>query len=366
MYPESITQQPHMPLYISNSEDNTQTGSPDKMTLQRLSECIEGGCPDFDQLDAAQKEDYSNDLLKLYLSSIPDPAAEVERLPIPLSNNLLLDIENSGDGMVLAIGDHLAIVENVKIQEIPEIIRQHIIKNVEIFRHTELYAAVSSKDKIHDANKNNKNNEGLIIYINDKIEELQILTDAHPEIKQDCFLVAEYLRSKATDPGNFKLPDSLQQIAEMNLQIDFGCLFSGVEKEVSIGKIAAQTYASVKSKTSLLIRAAEKDLRENVDYLCDYLKNAYPQGCILKVGGSVGHYSYYDVQRDILFSGGKNSYAIGMSGLSLQEYFARKFNSDNIDYKVTLTLTDHDAEEMLDVAGIVSEETGIPREEFLK
>ncbi|XBS69535.1 hypothetical protein ABK905_24735 [Acerihabitans sp. KWT182] len=363
MLPVNLPHNHNISVIDTLDENPDPQSSQIKMTLQRLRECLAGGCPDLDQLDAAQKETYCHDLLMLYLNAIP--SADVEKLPVSLSNNLLLDIENSGDGMVLGIGDNLAIVEDARIQDISKIIRHCILKHVEMFSRNEIYDIISSENITHVANEYKVDNEHLKFFIIEKHKELQILIDAHPDIKQDCFLIAEYLRSQTTDPENFRLPDSLQLIAEMGLQIDFGCLFSGVESDVSINKIAAKIYVSAKNKASLLIRAAEKDLKENINDLCDYIKSTYPQGCILKVGGGVGHYCYYDVPRDILFSGGKNAYDNGMSGLGLREYFARKFNSANTDYKVTLTLTDHDAQEMLDVADIVSEEADMPRERFL-
>ncbi|QWA11581.1 hypothetical protein GTU79_01800 [Sodalis ligni] len=81
------------------------------------------------------------------------------------------------------------------------------------------------------------------------------------------------------------------------MQIDFGCLISGEEDKIVIGNIEANLYKSSIDKASLFIRAPEKRLNENADNLQDLILNAYPQGCILKVGGGVGHYCYYDVQK---------------------------------------------------------------------
>ncbi|WP_413742154.1 hypothetical protein ACL2XO_03095 [Sodalis sp. RH15] len=345
MLPVSANQQPHMPLHILNNENNTYSGSPGKRMLELLKISLNSGHSQPNALETdnplytlngAQREDYINDLHNIYLSLALESSAGSEGTRVTLSNNMVFIVENNGDGMVLTIGEKIYFVDYINFVEIPIIIERFIFNNKNFFKGTDTYATV------------------LKHYTERKHNELDIIINIHAQIEPLCYVISEYLRSGATDPHKFVLPPSLEYIAKRSLQIDFGCLISGEKDVIYIGDINVEQYKSSINKSSLFIRASEKMLKENADNLRVHIVNAYPQGCILQISGGVGHFSYYDVQKDILFSGGKAIKGQGMSGMGLRDYFAHRFNSANVHRKETLILTDHNAQEMLEVSNLIA------------
>ncbi len=345
MLPASVNQQPHMPLYIINNENSTYSGSPEKRTLQLLEtslisehsrrNALETDNP-LDTLNVYQKRDYIYDLKNIYQSLDLEPATGSKSTEITLSNNLVFSVKNNGDGMMLTIGNKIHFVDYIKFEAIPMMIERFIFYNESFFKGTDTYATI------------------LKSYTERKHNELDVIINAYNQKEQPCYAISEYLRSEAPGPYHFVLPPSLEYIAKRSLQIDFGCLISGEEDKIVIGNIEANLYKSSIDKASLFIRAPEKRLNENADNLQDLILNAYPQGCILKVGGGVGHYCYYDVQKDIVFSGGTAAKEKGISGMALRDFIAIKFNSANADRKETLILTDHSAQEMLEVSQLIA------------
>ncbi len=345
MFLRSVTRQSNMPLSVSNSGDNIRSCSPEKRMLQLLKISIDRGHSQLNAFETdnplyaltnTQKENYINDLHNIYLSLALESATGSESMSITLSNDLVFNVENNGLFMVLTIGNAIDIVDDIKFEAIPITIERFILSNSTFFKGTDTYASI------------------LKNYIVRKNNELNIITNVHARIEQPFYVISEYLCSGATDPHKFVFPSSLEYIVKRGLQIDFGCLISGEKEVICIGNINVEQYKSSINKTSLFIRVPEKLLNENVDNLQDHIVKAYPQGCILKVGAGVGHYSYYDVQKDIVFSGGKATKGQGMSGMGLRDYFAHRFNSANVVRKETLIMTDHNAQEMLEVSNLIA------------
>ncbi|WP_213992987.1 hypothetical protein [Sodalis sp. dw_96] len=335
-----------------------------KKTLQLLKLSINGGRPQnstfepieadetiivFNTLSAEKKELHFHDLYTFYIFFFLESNADMGSLKFELSNNRVLSVANIGDNLVLSMAGIKDTLVKIKTKEIPDMLERFILKYNDFFKKSDVYTVVMKFDTAK------------------KHREFDILTNAHPLLKQPCFLLAEYVKSKSTEPQKFRSP-ALDDLSKTGLPLDIGCFFCGDknnEAYLSLGDdIKVEEYISRSNKISLKIRAQKQLLNTYADDILKIIKNAFPMGCILKLGDGEGDHGYYDVQKDILFYGGTAAYVDNMSGMGLKDFFAQKSNSGNAGRKETLMLTDHSALELLQESTLVAGELGMKYERF--
>lgn len=199
---------------------------------------------------------------------------------------------------------------------------------------------------------------------NDIHDDIDTLYSKYSNIPQPCFLVAEYLQS-GESIDKFEPSSDLLAVARTGKQIDFGPVFSGTEKEIKIGGITSSVYEN-SNKESYVIRGSERDLKLNSSDIRTHLQGAYPNGCVMKSGGGVGHYAFFDTKNNIVYSGGGRAKSEGVSGVSFEEYLEKKLNSSNKNREETLSFTSHTASEILSVGYEQVKELGVTRDEWLQ
>ncbi len=201
--------------------------------------------------------------------------------------------------------------------------------------------------------------------IKEKHQQIDALYKKFSGIPQPCFLVAEFIQSGLLLDVFAPTPD-LMQVAETGKQIDFGPIFSGTEMTSTIGAVERKEYKnSVSDKKSVILRGTEAAINRVSIEIRQELQNNYPHGCIIKTGGGVGHYAFFDTKNNIVYSGGTIPFAEKISGVTLETYLRNKLNSSNQGRMETLSVTDHSAKEILDVGYEQIKALGISREEWM-
>ncbi len=199
----------------------------------------------------------------------------------------------------------------------------------------------------------------------EKHQQIDALYEKFSEIKQPCFLAAEFIQSGLLLDVFVPTPD-LMRVAATGKQIDFGPVFSGTEETSTMGEIERTEYTNaVSGKKSVIFRGTEAVIKSASIEIRQELKNNYPRGCIIKTGGGVGHYAFFDAKNNIVYSGGTKAFAEKLSGVTLETYLRNKLNSSNQGRMETLSVTDHSAKEILDVGYEQVKNLGTSREDWM-
>ncbi len=151
----------------------------------------------------------------------------------------------------------------------------------------------------------------------------------------------------------------------MGGQLDVGSCFSGKISSVQIGSLIAEQYEAIERRYAFKIESTAEAFKQNFATLKKFIREKYPKGCFFKLGGSSGHFGYYDPAMNTVFTGGSVSYNNKISGVTLEMFFENQYNGAIGTNKQTLCLMNYTMGEVIDIIEITATQLGMTLERFL-
>ncbi|WP_410013640.1 hypothetical protein [Sodalis sp. C49] len=257
---------------------------------------------------------------------------------IRFDNAFTLSLLDCDGGLVIAYGEKVFELSNITIELLTNLIISDYHDHPAAYDNTLLADFILMQTALSDDT--------------DKIDihkKIDILHNIYHDIPQPCFIAAAYMMAhRSISPFDFSVPASILAPLRQGGQFDIGlCMLDGNDISQERHGVDFTLTRHDNQKTSLQANVRPRDLFNHAAEIRHFLAANFGDHCIFLTSSySAGHFCYYDIKNDIVYSGGTKALSAAASGIHFVDYMATKYNKDNEKQQITLFCTNNSADEV--------------------